>query len=418
MLEVKGFRGIRFNPTAVGPLDRVVTPPFDVIGPQEREMLAARSPYNMVHLILPEEEDGTDRYTAAARKFDAWMAQGVFRQDGDDGFYLLEQRFRGPDGQERVRRGFFAVTRLPEEGEDLVLGHERTFRHKIEDRLQLTAATRANLGAVFVLYGDPGKELAPFLDQMGARPEDDAFETFEGTRNRLWRVPADPAVTAFFRDKKLYIADGHHRYRTAWEYRAEMRERERPDGPREYDYVLMGFIALDDPGLAIYSPHRVLDVPDGFDPEAFLASLKPWFEVEKVADGRLLERVEAEDGCALGVVIRGDGRYLLRLREIDRTEFLGSDHGEAWRDLDMAILHRGIIERVLGIREGSEFVYEPDAAKAVALIDSGEKGLAFLLKPTRPEQVCACAEAHEPMPQKATYFFPKLPSGGVIHRLV
>ncbi|MDX9972173.1 MAG: DUF1015 domain-containing protein [FCB group bacterium] len=418
MLEIKGFRGIRFNPQTVGPLENVVTPPFDVIGPQEREMLASRSPYNMVHLILPKERADMDRYAAAAQDLNEWLAEGVFRVDEDESFYLLEQRFRDLEGRERVRRAFFAVTRLPEEGEELVLGHERTFRHKIEDRLALTAATQANLGAVFVLYADPERRLEGFLKQMEARPEDDAAETFEGTRNRLWRVPVDSAVVDFFRDKKLYIADGHHRYRTAWEHRAELRAKEQPDGLREYDYVLMGFVELDDPGLTIYAPHRVVDTPADFDAAGFLKNLEPWFEVEKVEDGTLLERVNQEPGCAMGAVIRGTGNYLLRLRDIDRGDFLGRDRGEAFLDLDMAVLHRGVIERVLGYPDGTEFVYEPDAAKAVALVDSGEKGIAFLLKPTRPEQVCACAEAHEPMPQKATYFYPKLPSGGVIHRLV
>jgi uncharacterized protein (DUF1015 family) len=317
-----------------------------------------------------------------------------------------------------VRRAFYAVTLLPEEGEELVLGHERTFRHKIEDRLQLTASTQTNLGGVFVLYTDPEGRLEPFLKQMEQRPEDAAAQTFEGTRNRLWKEPADPAVTEFFRDKKLYIADGHHRYRTAWEYRAERRAEEKPDGLREYDYVMMGFVELDDPGLTIYAPHRVVDTPAHFNAADFLARLEPWFEVEAVEKDRLLDRVSAEPGCAIGAVIRGVGSYLFRLRDIDRTKFLGSDRGPAWLDLDMAVLHRGLIEKVLGLEEGAEFVYEPDAQKAVALVDSGEKSIAFLLKPTRPEQVCACAEAHEPMPQKATYFFPKLPSGGVVHRLI
>ena len=155
-----------------------------------------------------------------------------------------------------------------------------------------------------------------------------------------------------------------------------------------------------------------------FDAADFLKRLEPWFEVKKVEDGNLLGRVAREPGCAIGAVIRGTGSYLLRLRDIDRSEFLGRDCGATWLDLDMAVLHRGIIERVLGLQEGAELVYEPDAAKAVALVDSGEKSIAFLLNPTRPEQVCASAEAHEPMPQKATYFFPKLPSGGVIHHLI
>lgn len=417
MLEVRGFRAIRYDRRRVGTLDDVVTPPFDVIGPEERAMLSRRSPYNMVHLILPEERNGLDKYASAGDYFETWLREGVFRQDAEDSFYLLEQMFRGPDGRERVRRGFFAVTRLPREGEEIILGHERTFRKKIEDRLRLTAATRANLGSVFVLYGDPENRLAPFLAQMHERPEDDLAHTFEGTTNRIWRVPYDPAVTEFFRDKKLYIADGHHRFATACEYGAHMRAKEQSDTPRPYDYVMMGFVAFNDPGLAIYPPHRVVDMPENFNLETFLKKMEPWFEVEKV-EGDLQAQVESRDGCVIGAFVRDAGQFLFTLRAIDRKALLGDDHGESWRNLDMAVLHRGILERTLGFPEGSEFVYEIDATKAVDLVRRGAKGLAFLLKPTRPEQVKDCAEAGEKMPEKATYFFPKLPSGAVIHRLV
>ncbi len=417
MLEVRGFRAIRYDRHRVGTLDNVVTPPFDVIGPEDRAMLSRRSPYNMVHLILPEERDGFDKYASAGDYFETWLREGILKQDAEESFYLLEQTFRGPDGRERVRRGFFAVARLPQKGEEIILGHERTFRKKIEDRLQLTAATKANLGSVFVLYGDPENRLAPFLAQMHERPEDDLAHTFEGTTNRVWRVPYDPAVTEFFRDKKLYIADGHHRFATACEYGAQMRAKEPSASPRPYDYVMMGFVAFNDPGLAIYPPHRVVDMPAGFELETFLKIMEPWFVVEKV-DGDLHSLVETRDGCVIGAVIREAGQFLFTLRDIDRKAFLGDDHGEAWRNLDMAVLHRGIIERALGFPEGSEFIYETDAQKAVRLVTNGSKGLAFLLKPTRPEQVKDCAEAGEKMPEKATYFFPKLPSGAVIHRLV
>lgn len=418
MLEVRGFRGVRYNPDVVGPLDDVITPPFDVIGPEERRQLAARNPHNMVHLILPEARDGRDPYESAGHHLTSWLDSGAMLQDEEETFYLLEQSFRGPDGASRVRRGFFAVARIPEDGEDTVLGHERTFRHKIEDRLRLTAATQANLGAVFVLYEDPDGVLAPFLETMDSRPEDYRAQTFEGTQNRVWRVPHDPRVTEFFRNRRLYIADGHHRFATACEHRRVMREREKPDGPREYDYVLMGFVAFQDPGLMIYPTHRVLDLPEGFELESFLKRLEPTFEVRPVS-GNLLAETSAEPGCALGMAVGGGKQYLLRLRpEVDRAEYLGSDRGPAWRNLDVAVLHRGIIERALGHPEGAEFVYEIDAEKSLAMVESGEKGVAFLLKPMVPEQVRDCAEAREPMPQKATYFYPKLPSGAVIHRLI
>ncbi len=339
------------------------------------------------------------------------------QQDDEESFYLLEQRFRSLDGTGCVRRGFFAVTKIPEPGEETVLGHERTFEWKVTDRLALTDATQANLGAVFVLYDDPKHALGTFLAQMEQRPADMVAETIDGVQQRLWRVPADPAVTAFFAAKKLYIADGHHRYRTAHTYRDRMRLKENSDGPRAYDYVLMGFVSLDDPGLFVYPAHRVLDEPSGFDETTFLKKLEPWFSVEKASE-HLPRQVQAEKDCVIGVVLRSGSQYLLRLRDMDRVDLLGDSHGPAWRDLDVSVLHGGILERVLDLHADSEFIYEKDVNAAVSAVLNGQKGMAFILRNMHPGQVCACADARESMPQKATYFFPKLPSGAVVHRLV
>jgi len=415
MLDVKGFRGFRFVPEKVGPLDDVITPPYDVIGPAERRMLAQRSPYNMAHLLLPEPRDGLTGADAAARDLDAWIAEGALRQDPTESFYLLEQTFADMEGYVHLRRGFFAVTRLPEPGERIVLGHERTFKRPFEDRLRLIEATRANLGSIFVLYADPDDTLAAFLNHMDDYPPDAVASTHDAVIQRLWRVPHDDGIAAFFRDKRLYIADGHHRFHTAVAYRDAMRERERANRP--YDYVLMGFVAFCDPGLTIYPPHRLAPLPEGFTVEKFLADLERWFEVHAV-DEDLLGQVKAQPGCAIGVAIAGIGRYLLVLRDVDRAEMLGDDHGAAWRDLDVTVLHRGIVERILGLPEDTQFVYEPDADKALEAVKRDEFGLGFLLKAIQSEEVCACAEAGDAMPQKATYFYPKLPSGAVIHRLV
>ncbi len=419
MLQVRGFRGHRFDPAVVGTLDHVVTPPYDVITPEERAILAARSPFNMTHVILPQPEAGRSQYENAGHIFEEWIARQALRQDPEDSFYLLEQVFTGLEGLERVRRGFFAVAKLPESGENLVLGHERTFDKPFEDRLRVTEATRTNLGAVFVLYDDQEGALTPFLNQMDARDPDAVARTIDGVTQRLWQAPHHDEIPAFFKNKKLYIADGHHRFRTACVYRDMMREKERPDGLRPYDFVLMGFVPFEDPGLAIYPPHRVMPFPAGFDAGGFLDALKQWFSVMP-AEGDVAEQVKHEDAsCAIGLAVHGRGRFILRLRDdVRREDLLGAERGPAWRQLDVAVLHGGIIERLLGIQEQVQLSYERDAAKAMDDVESGEKGLAFLLRATRPEQVRDCAEAGEPMPQKSTYFFPKLPTGMVMNRLV
>ena len=420
MLEVRGFRGLTYDTGKVGSQDYVITPPYDVITPEERALLASRSPYSMAHLILPQDEEGRSRYIAASERIRSWLDEGVLVQDPAPFYYLLRQTFVDLHGNPLVRRGFYGIVRLPEAGERHILGHERTFDKPVEDRLRLTEATQANLGAVFGLYSDPDGALSAFLGEMDRRPPEGSAETIDGVHQEFWRAAPDEAVTRFFRDKVIYIADGHHRFRTACAYRDAMRAIDKSDTPQPWDYALMGFVAFEDPGLKIYPPHRVAPPPPGFDADAFLAALKPWFEVTPVGVSEgLPELVEATPGeCVIGLVLPGKGAFLLILRDIDRIEMLGDDRGPAWRDLDVAVLHRGLLERILGFEEGAEFIYEKNAEMALAAATGDSPSLVFILRPTRPDQICACAEAGEAMPQKSTYFFPKLPSGVVIHRLL
>jgi len=420
MLEVRGFRGLTFDTQKVGAQDRVITPPYDVIGPEDRKKLASTSPHNLVHVQLPVAQGSRSPYENAEDIFERWLDEGVLVQDAQPHFYLLRQQFADIEGTARTRRAFFAAVKIPETGERTILGHERTFDKPVEDRLRLTAALRANLGAVFALYDDDEGQLLPFLGQMEQGPPQATAETIDGVRQEFWRVPDDPAVPHFFQGKTLYIADGHHRFQTAGIYRDQMRAAH-PEaaGPQPYDYVLMGFVSLSDPGLKIYPAHRLVPKPAGFNPGRFLEALDPWFEVEPLPSASLNERLANDPAsCVLGLVIHGAGACLLKLRDIDRTGLLGSGRGPAWRDLDVAVLHRGIIERILGLAEGTEFIYEKSLMRSIRAAESGTAGLAFLLRPVKPSQVQACARDAEPMPQKSTYFFPKLPSGGVLNRLV
>lgn len=421
MLEIKGFRGFRFDTESAGPLDEVLTPPYDVISPEQREQLARGNPFSMVHLILPREESaspsGLNRYQAAARRLEAWIAGGILRQDAQESLYLLRQTFKDERGREHARRGFIGVARIPEPGERLILGHERTFDRTVDDRLRLTEATRANLGPVFALYADPQHQTEQLFAKMKEAPADMTARTIDGVQQEVWRVDAAEAVTGLFRDQRLYIADGHHRYRTACAYRDEMRANRRPDGPRPYDYIMMGFVSLNDPGLAIYPTHRLLPVMDGFDEVEFIEKVGRWFEVDTV-DGLLTERVAQTPGTAIGVAFHGGGQFLLRLREESREELLGAVRSKAWRKLDVAVLHAGIVEQTIGPNDELTFTYENDAAKALAQVRDGAFGIAFIMKAVSAEQIQVCAEAGENMPHKSTYFFPKLPTGAVIHRLV
>lgn len=417
MANVQPFCAIRYDDHAAASHDDLITPPFDVISPGQRDTLFAKSPHNYARIILPEEKDGHDKYATAANLLSGWLDSGVVKQDGEPHYYLLSQRFTGLDGQRHERRAFFGVAKIPEEGEETVLGHERTFPYKIKDRLALTRATEVNTGAVFVLYDDAEAALASFLGQMDERAPDMAATTIDGVEQRVWAVPALATVTDFFRDKTLYIADGHHRFATAKAYRDEQRAKHPSDELQPHDFVLFGFVALQDPGLIVYPAHRVLDAPKDFVAADFLHKLGDWFDVLE-PQGDLLAAVQQQDRCAFGASIAGHGEFLLVLKDgVDRTAWLGEDHGPAWRDLDVAVLHRGILEQALGLAEGAEFSYIVQGDEALDAVRTGGRDLAFLMRNLHARQICDCADAREFMPQKATYFFPKLPSGAVINPL-
>lgn len=417
MATVSGFRALRYAKENVANLDEVITPPFDVISPIERDSLAERSPYNMVHLILPQGEGEKGPYENARSLLDAWVEEGVLRQDDEDSFYLLEQQFTGQSGCDYVRRGFFAKVKLPEEGEKSILGHEKTFPNKIKDRLELTRATRTYFGAIFGLYSDPDNELHAFGEHMDDAEADETAHTIDGVTQRVWRISVSQKATEFFLDKTIYIADGHHRFATALAYRDEMRRLEHPDGLRPYDYLLMGLVPFEDPGLIVRSAHRIVDPPADFDFSVLETQLEPFFDVRRVTNG-LAQEVAQSPGASVGIALATGDQYLLQLKDVDRTKLLGADHGPAWRSLDVALLHRGILENLMGLSSETELRYEPDAAKALAACKDGAQKMTCILNPVSMEQIRACADAGEFMPQKATYLFPKLPTGVVLLPLV
>ena len=417
MAVVTSFRAWRFDPAVTGPLDQVITPPYDVISPAERDSLAQLSPYNMVHVILPRPAaDEPDPYAAAARHFQRWIARQALKQDDQPSWYLLRQDFVDPRGVQRTRHAFFARVKLPEAGENRILGHERTFDKPFEDRLRLLQAVGAVPGAVFVLYTDPTRRVQSVFDGLRNRPADAAFTTFEGTRQQLWRVPAECLDVSSLENQTLYIADGHHRFRTACVYRDEMRAKTGIcDGRQPWDYTLMGFVAFEDPGLAVYPTHRLIPAGHALDRTAVRTALEPWFTIEDKDPDHIAALTEVASGQGrFGVVWPEEPAWLLTFRG-DRSVLLGTARHEAWRNLDVALLHAGVLEHLLGITAEVPLTYEKDAETAVAAITQGKAAAAFLLRSTPPDQIRACAEAGEPMPQKSTYFFPKLPTGAVIY---
>ena len=338
MAEVKPFRAERYDESRAGPLERLVAPPYDVISPEQREEYLARSPYNVVHLTLPDDEE------QAGRDVTAWREEGVLARETDPGYWVLSQDYVGPDGVSRTRSGLVASLRAEPYENGTVLPHERTHRGPKEGRLRLLRATRTQLEPIFLLY--EGEPLQP-----PARTPD-----LESGGDRLWRVEEAPS----FESTELLIADGHHRYETAVAYAQE------GGSP----YLMVVLVPTKQEGLTIFPTHRLAAHVNG-------------------ASGTPID----EPGDELpGVVLYRDGKY----------ELLSGD------GLDVEIVEQIAPEGV---------TYTPQRAEAVARVDRGDAEAAFLLRPTRIEDVWAVARRGETMPQKSTYFYPKLTSGLLFHPL-
>ncbi len=398
MADVRPFRALRYDEAAAGPLGSLLAPPYDVIDDDERRALLARSPYNACHLILPEVP-----YAQVRTLLDGWTAGGVLRREEAPVLIAWTQHFTLADGTARERRTLLAAVGLEPYEARVVRPHERTHAGPREDRLRLTREVRTNLSPVFGLYPDP-RGAAWTAARVGGSPYAELADP-EGTVHRFHLV-SDPAATeavaAALADRWILIADGHHRYETALAYRRERREAEGPGRERAYDRVLMGLTALDDPGLVVLPTHRLLPRwPEG--PVDGLAARR--------VDGldALLEdlAVAPADAPAFGLV-RRDGHDLV-------TGEPDPSASPAQR-LDVAVLEQRVLVPHLGadqaqLAHDGALGYTKDAREAAAEVEAGRIGAAVIMRPIPKPAVAAVAEAGETMPQKSTYFFPKLLSG-------
>jgi uncharacterized protein (DUF1015 family) len=421
--EVRPFRGLRYRADASSDLAPVLCPPYDVIAPAEADALRAVSPHNAIHLELPVDQGATDRYTAAAASLAAWQAAGVLVREERPAWYAVEEEFAW-GGQPHRRRGVLVLVRLAPWEDDVVLPHERTLAGPKADRLALLEACATNLSPVFLLH-PPRPAAEDALWRAGAaRPPLAEATLGPADRLRLWAIEADATDWgAALADARLYVADGHHRYETALRYRDE-RQRTSGQVPVGADYVLAYLVSTADPGLLLLPTHRCAPA-DGVDLAALEALLAERFSVETVppraGDGAAptaaLARVAAAAsvGTALGIYTPGNLR-IARPREA-ALQLLPAERAPAWRALDVAQADSLLFQPLLGSDAAERLTYTRDAAEALGRVDDGAAAFAVLLNPLGAGQMAAVAEAHERMPQKSTYFYPKLPTGLLFHRL-
>jgi uncharacterized protein (DUF1015 family) len=440
MAHIYPFRAWRYNPSAVR-LDDVVTQPYDKISPAMQQAYYQRSPYNLVRIILglPElfdEERGENVYTRAARDLHAWQEQGILTQEKAPAIFAYSQRFKVP-GTEIVkeRRGFIALGKVHEYADRVVFRHEQTLSKPKGDRLNLLKATHAHFGQIFMLYSDPAGSVEKILYD-GAGPAEAEVTDEYGVLHRIWKV-SDPAVinllTTGMADKKLIIADGHHRYETALNYSKEHAPAAPPkaatnNGPLPQPAypeaaVMMTFVNMDSDGLVILPTHRVVHSLANFDPAAFVHAAEEFFTVEALpaADtSSYIDTLTAQKGTAFVAVTRA-GAFLLRSKPGPVAAALAA-LPERQRQLDLSHLHSIVLDRLLDlneekVREQTNIRYLRDAGEAVDQVRRGEADVTFLTNPVSMEQLKEVAFAGDVMPQKSTDFFPKLLSGLTIYSL-
>ncbi len=445
MAEIKPFRGIRYawRELDAEEMGQLVAPPYDVIGDEEQDLLYRRHPANIVRLDLnriKRTDNGDDnRYERARRHLFDWIARGILVVDRKPAIYVHEQQFSDEMGNVYTRRGFIGLTRLADYDERVVLPHERTLRGPKKDRLELMKATECNLSQIFFLYDDPDSEVDGVLFsgvEKGEEPELD-ITTDDGIRHRIWSVvdaQAHGEVGELLDGSPLLIADGHHRYETALAYRNFRRRIDpEPVDDAPFEYVMGFFVNIHDPGLQVFPTHRIVHSLRDFDFTAFRQRLEEskLFSVESIDSAVLADLKElrarlvaaGEDDTVFAMVAPGaDDGFWLHYRGDEDAPFFSGEEPESVRRLDVSILHDGIFESMLGIdraaqKDMSHLGYAKSWEAADEALSKEATQMVVFMNPTPVSQVNDVCLSGGKMPQKSTYFYPKILSGLAINPL-
>lgn len=446
MALVQPFRAYRYN-SSVAPYDKVLTQPYDKITPAMQEQYYAADPHNLIAIekgrTLNEDMPQNNVYTRAGASLNAWIGENVICQDPAPAFYAYSQEYTVPGtSNRRTRRGFIGLGRLEDYSAGVIFRHEHTLSGPKADRLELLRHTRTHTGQLFMLYSDLHRQVDTILEKVGAAQQPATELTDEyGVIHRLWLV-ADPhdilSIQNAMADQKLVIADGHHRYETSLNFRNENRTRAGklvPDAP--YEFSMMTFINTRSEGLTILPTHRVVARLREFSWSALRRYLEPWFATEvflfhdevgrQEVHAQFLRQLDDKKAQrAIGVYpepqLGSRAFYILTLRaEADIAQILPG-LSPLQRELDVALLHQGILEPALGITphavaSEANLTYEREASTAIHEVDRGAAQVAFLLNPVDVDLVVRVATAGEVMPQKSTDFYPKLLSGITMYRI-
>ena len=411
------FCGLRYNTTKVNGIENVIAPPYDVIKTEERLALEAHHPANIIRLILsqPSDDDTVEanQYTRAAALMNQWISENILVRDTTPHYYIYDQSFNAPDGKNYTRRALIALVKLEPFKNKIILPHEKTHAGPKIDRLNLMRECHANLSPIFLLYADPVGDIEQIMQGFTNThaPEIDCVETF-GSTHQLWCLDdaeRNREIQALFASKPLLIADGHHRYETALAFQDEIAQKSSNAKSTGYDYMMMNLVRMESPGLAVLAIHRLLQNLSADRIDHAVSKLPEMFEVQEIdTQATLMAKLDAlkRKSPAIGMYT-ADDRYRLLV-----------PYSTTAGQLDVTLVQETIIKELFQIETVAEHIsYTAYTDDAIAHVKGGSDRVAILMNPTPVEQVLEVAMGGSTMPQKSTYFYPKMATGFVLNLL-
>ncbi|ADL43173.1 uncharacterized conserved protein UCP033563 [Caldicellulosiruptor obsidiansis OB47] len=419
MANIKGFRGLRYSPEIE--LDRCICPPYDIISEDEREELYKKSEYNIIRVEFGKEfeddDENNNKFTRAKEYLNTWIQNGVLKFDPQESVYVIEQEFE-VEGKKYKRTGLIVLLELVEFEKGIVIPHEFTLSKPKQERLELLRHTRANISSIFGLYEDKTKDVKSILDLIKSRKEDVAYNGI-GTYEKMWVVSDGKIIEELkklFSDKKIFIADGHHRYETALEFKKEMQQKEGIRQDADYNYIMITLTALEDEGIVILPTHRIV-LSSSIEEDIFVEKLKMDFDIETGEYDVLKRKLEEKKKYAFLVYTYNKNFYLITLKDPENA-LKDVEGSRAYKNLDVVVLQKLILNRILEITDEDilyqrNLKYTKSDKELIEIVNKGAK-YGFILNPTLVEELKEVSLSGEKMPQKSTYFYPKLMTGNVI----
>lgn len=425
MAEIKGYKGLRFNCEKAGKIEELVCPPYDIISDQQREEYIKTNPHNIIRLELPK---GDDKYNKAAEILNDWLEKGILVKEDKPAIYIYEEEFTAY-GERKAIKGIICRVKLEEFSKGIILPHEFTLSKAKEDRLNLMKATNCNFSQIYSLYMDGGKNTLGKIDSLSKSEPDIQLQDNDNVTHRMWIIKDEKAIADIcsdFTDRKLYIADGHHRYETALNYRNYLRDQGLAKEGDACDYQMMMLVDMEHPGLVVFPTHRLVRNLDSFNAERVIDGCKEYFDVTEHSDINTIESTLMElynqGKKAYAFYCGGSSYKLLVLKDTNIIKKLLPNASTATQQLDVTILHTLILEKIFGIDAENmakqiNLTYTKIFDEAISSVQQGNSQCAFILNPTRVSEIREVASNGEKMPQKSTYFYPKMITGLVMNQL-